>query len=164
MIPFLVSSFSLFGCSVLVGNGFSPVFGVMKQTSRSRMPALALGLFFASKVVFDLATGVLPWTLAQYPVWLLCYFVARKSSLLSATAFYLFSNTVCFFQMNGSVPAWQAYTNDWAGYCACMEAGLPYYLRSLAATAAFECLWALGARFEVPPVAWLRTSLAPAAA
>jgi hypothetical protein len=136
----------------------------MKQTARSRMPALALGLFFASKVGYDLATGALPWTLAQYPVWLLCYFVARKSSLLSATVFFLLSNTACFFQMNGSVPAWQAYTNDWAGYWACMGAGLPYYLRSLAATAVFEALWLLGTRFEIRPVAWLRSSLAAAAA
>ena len=164
MIPFLVSSLSLFACSVFIGNGFSPVFGVMKQTSRSRMPALALGLFFASKLCYDLASGVLPWTIAQYPVWLLCYFVARKSSLLSATVFFLLSNTVCFFQMNGTIPAWKMYSADWAGYCACMAAGLPYYLRSLAATAVFEILWALGTRFSIRPVVWLRSSLSTAAA
>lgn len=164
MTPFVLASLSLFGCSLFVGNGFSPVFGVMKQTSRSRMPSLALVLFFVSKLGFDLATGVLPWTLSQYPVWLLCYFAARASSLLSATVFYLLSNTACFFQMNGSVPAWQVYSADWAGYCACMAAGLPYYLRSLAATLAFEGFWALGTRFEVRPVPWLRASLAPAAA
>lgn len=164
MIAFTLSSLSLFACSILVGNGFSPVFGVMKQTARSRMPAMALGLFFASKLAFDLATGVLPWTLVQYPVWLACYYIARRSSLLSATVFYLLSNTACFFQMNGSVPAWQVYSNDLAGYRACMAAGLPYYLRSLAATAVFEGLWRLGTKFEVRPVAWLRASLAPVAA
>lgn len=164
MIPFALSSLALFGCSVLVGTGFSPVFGVMKQTARSRMPAAALGIFFASKLAWDLATGVLPWTLPQYPVWLVCFFVARTSSLLSATVFYLLSNTACFFQMNGSVPAWQVYSNDLAGYRACMAAGLPYYLRSLAATVVFEGLWEFGNRFEVRPVTWLRASLAPAAA
>ena len=163
MTSFILSSLSLFACSVFIGNGFSPVFGVMKQTSRSRMPTLALGLFFASKLGYDLFTGVLPWTASQYPVWLLCYFVARKSSLLSATVFFLLSNTACFFQMNGSIPAWKTYSADWSGYLACMGAGVPYYLRSLAATAAFEAFWLLGTRLELRPVLWLRASLARAA-
>ncbi len=140
MIAAILSAFALFACSVLVGNGFSPVFAVMKQTRRSRIPFLCLAIFFAVKLAFDAGTGVLGFTLVQYPVWLLCYFAARRSAILSATVFFLLSNTLCFFQMNGSIPELATYAPTFAGYLACLAAGLPYYLRSLAATVLADAL------------------------
>lgn len=135
MIAYILSTIFLFGCSVFIGNGFSPVFSVMKETGRSRLPWHGLVVFFIVKLLFDAATGVLAYTWLQYPVWGLCYWLAKQSAVASATLFYLLSNTVCFFQMNGSIPGLPAiYTPDIAGYVACMAAGLPYYGRSLLAT------------------------------
>ncbi len=134
MIPALLSVIALFACSVFVGNGFSPVFAVMKQTRRSRIPYICLAIFFAVKLAFDAGTGVLGFTLVQYPIWLLCYLVSRQSAVLSATVFFFLSNTLCFFQMNGSIPELATYEPSLAGYGACLLSGLPYYLRSLVAT------------------------------
>ena len=135
MIAYFISTILLFGCSVFIGNGFSPVFSVMKETGRSRLPWHGLGLFFLVKVIFDAATGVLAFTWLQYPIWGLCYWLAKKSAVASATLFYLLSNSVCFFQMNGMFGELTAiYTPDLTGYIACMTAGLPYYGRSLIAT------------------------------
>ena len=134
MLAAILSAVLLCACSVLIGNGFSPVFAVMKETRRSRIPFLCISLFFAFKLAFDAATGVLAFTLVQYPAWALCYFAARRSALLSATLFFLLSNSLCFFQMNGSIPGWTTYPPTFAGYIECMVAGVPYYLRSLVAT------------------------------
>ncbi len=134
MLAAIISAVALCACSVFIGNGFSPVFAVMKETRRSRIPLFCIGAFFALKLGFDAATGVLAFTLVQYPVWALCYLVAKRSALLSATLFFLLSNTLCFFQMNGSIPGWATYPPTFAGYIECMAAGLPYYLRSIVAT------------------------------
>ena len=138
MLVALSATLALFACSLFIGNGFSPVFAVMKLTRRSRIPLLCLGLFFACKLAFDAATGVLGFTLVQYPVWGLCYLVARRSALLSATVFFLLSNTLCFFQMSGALPGLAVYPPTFAGYLECLAAGLPYYLRSLVATFAAD--------------------------
>ncbi len=134
MLAAILSAIALCACSVFVGNGFSPVFAVMKETRRSRIPLFCIGLFFALKLVYDTATGVLAFTLVQYPVWALCYYWAKHSALLSATLFFILSNTICFFQMNGTIPGWVTYPPSFAGYIECMAAGLPYYLRSIVAT------------------------------
>ena len=134
MFAAILSSIALCACSVFIGNGFSPVFAVMKETRRSRMPLFCIGMFFALKLAFDASTGVLAFTLVQYPLWALCYLVAKRSALLSATLFFLLSNTICFFQMNGLIPGWETYPPSFAGYLECMAAGLPYYLRSIVAT------------------------------
>lgn len=143
MIGFWISSLSLFACSFLVGNGFSPVFAVMGETRRSRMPWAGLAAFFATKLAWDAGTGVLGFTWVQYPVWAVTYFAARKGGIVAATVFYVLSNSLCFWQMIGS-----PYPPTLAGYWECMAAGLPYYLRSLLATLLFGALlW------------WLRESL-----
>ena len=134
MLAAIFSAIALCACSVFIGNGFSPVFAVMKETRRSRIPLFCIGLFFALKLAYDAATGVLAFTLVQYPIWALCYYVAKRSALLSATLFFFLSNTICFFQMNGTIPGWATYPPSFAGYIECMAAGLPYYLRSLVAT------------------------------
>lgn len=141
----IVSFLSLFLCSVLIGNGFSPVFAVMKATRRSTLPWIGLAIFFAVKIVFDSASHVLPFTLMQYPIWAACYLLAKRSALLSATAFYILSNTACFFTMNGNIPSMAMYTPDFAGYITCMAAGIPFYLRSIVATVIFDIAikWAL---------------------
>ena len=137
MIAYFSSTLLLFGCSVFIGNGFSPVFSVMKETRRSNLPWHSLGLFFLVKILFDAATGALGFTWLQYPIWAICYLLAKKSAIASATLFYLLSNSICFFQMNGTGAGLPAlYTPDLAGYIACMAAGLPYYGRSLLATIA----------------------------
>lgn len=145
MLAAILSAVALCACSVLIGNGFSPVFAVMKETRRSRIPLFCIGLFFALKLSYDAATGVLAFTLAQYPAWGLCYLVAKRSALLSATLFFLLSNTLCFFQMNGSIPEFTTYPATFAGYLECMAAGVPYYLRSIVATVAWDAaiLWLL---------------------
>ncbi len=137
MIAFWISSLSLFACSMLVGNGFSPVFAVMGETRRSRMPWAGLAAFFATKLAVDAGTGVLGFTWVQYPVWAVTYFAAHKGGLVAATVFYVLSNSLCFWQMIGS-----PYPPTWAGYWSCMAAGLPYYLRSLLATLLFSALFA----------------------
>lgn len=137
MAAYYISTVLLFGCSAFIGNGFSPVFSVMKETCRGRLPWRGLGMFFLVKASFDAATGSLAFTWPQYPVWGLCYWLSRRSAVASATLFYLLSNSVCFLQMNGtSAGAPALYAPDAAGYLACMAAGLPYYARSLAATVA----------------------------
>ncbi len=134
MLAAILSAIALCACSVFIGNGFSPVFAVMKETRRSRIPLFCIGMFFALKLAYDAATGVMAFTLVQYPIWVLCYYVAKRSALFSATLFFLLSNTICFFQMNGTVPGWETYPPTFAGYMECMAAGLPYYLRSIVAT------------------------------
>lgn len=128
---------------MLVGNGFSPVFAVMGETRRSRMPWAGLAAFFATKLAVDAATGVLPFTWVHYPVWAVTYWSARKGGLVAATVFYVLSNSLCFWQMLGTI-----YPPTWAGYWSCMAAGLPYCLRSLIATLLFSALFA-----------WLRHTL-----
>lgn len=162
MIPYLVSTSLLFGCSAFIGNGFSPVFSVMKETGRSRLPWHGLALFFLVKLVFDAATGVLGWTWVQYPAWALCYWLAKHSAVASSTLFYLLSNTICFFQMNGTSPGAPAlYSPDFAGYLACLTAGLPFYGRSLAATiVACLAFHGLHAAAPVRYERWIRAATA----
>lgn len=143
MFAAILSAIALCICSVLIGNGFSPVFAVMKETRRSRIPLFCIVFFFAIKLAYDSACGVLAFTLVQYPAWALCYLVAKRSAILSATLFFILSNTICFFQMNGSIPEFTTYPATFAGYLECMAAGVPYYLRSLAATIVWDAaiLW-----------------------
>lgn len=133
MFSSFLTALLLVSASLMVGNGFSPVFAVMHRTAKSGKCLMALGAFFFAKIVFDLLSGAILFTLPQYPVWYICFKVSRKSAFLSATLFYLLSNTVCFFQMGGegsvAIYPWSA-----QGYLACMAAGLPYYARSLLAT------------------------------
>lgn len=140
MIPSLIAISALFFCSTAIANGFSPVFAVMGETRKSRLPWISLAIFFACKLAFDLATGVIAFTVIQYPVWALCYYLAKRSAILSATAFYLLSNTLCFFTMNGMIGAIEIYPATASGYIACMGAGIPFYLRSLLATVIFSFL------------------------
>lgn len=147
MIGFWISSLSLFACSMLVGNGFSPVFAVMGETRRSRMPWAGLAAFFAAKLAVDAGTGVLGFTWVQYPAWAVTYFAARKGGIVAATVFYVLSNSLCFWQMSP-----EFYPATWAGYGQCMAAGIPYYLRSLLATLLFGLLlWWLR---EILPERW----------
>lgn len=143
MFAAILSAIALCACSVLIGNGFSPVFAVMKETRRSRIPLFCISFFFALKIAYDSTCGVLAFTLVQYPVWVLCYLAAKRSAILSATLFFLLSNTICFFQMNGSIPEFTTYPATFAGYLECMAAGVPYYLRSIAATIVWDVaiLW-----------------------
>lgn len=140
MITSLITISTLFFCSTAISNGFSPVFAVMGETRKSRLPWISLAIFFACKLAIDLATGVIGFTVIQYPVWALCYYIAKRSAIFSATVFYLLSNTLCFFTMNGMLGSLEVYPATASGYIACMAAGLPFYLRSLLATVIFSFL------------------------
>lgn len=134
----IISVLSLFGCSLAFHNGFSPVFSVMKEVRNGRMVNTGIFAFFLVKLAFDASTGVLATTIWQYPCFFVAWFVSQWSSLGSATAFYILSNTICFIQMSGMLESSiYLYPPTWYGYCECMMAGLPYYINSLAATFLF---------------------------
>lgn len=120
--------------SAFIGNGFSPVFSVMKETRHSYLPHASLAIFFLLKLLLDITTGVLTQTLLLYPIWYICYLTSHKSAILSATTFYLLSNTLFFFTST-------IYPPTLSGYTTCMLAGLPFYLRSLLATSIFSLIF-----------------------
>ena len=89
MITSLITISTLFFCSTAISNGFSPVFAVMGETRKSRLPWISLAIFFACKLAIDLATGVIGFTVIQGLIEyapLPCpsrqgFFIAKKAAL-----------------------------------------------------------------------------------
>lgn len=116
----------MFGCTLAFHNGVTPLFTAFRECRGWKLVAV----FCAVQTALWLSTGCSPWVFAQLPCYGLAYLIAKRSAVASCVAFYLVSNTVCFFTM----PIYAGLH----GYVACMLAGLPFALNSLASTVVFS--------------------------
>lgn len=144
---------ALTACSLLIGNGYSPIFLVMCLcTFQVAVSGLSLWLIltsvwlvstcFSEGSQLSYITFQLLMFLAGVSPLFICNLVVRtKVTLVSPVVLpvlhWFISNSICFFQMSGLIKGWEYYSFDLNGYYTCLVSGGRFLLHSLIVTVFF---------------------------
>lgn len=163
-------SFGLILCSMFVGNGYTPICAVvcllpyvLSLTSISGYIMLCVVHYTMLWLFSGMALSIVLFQIVMLILGDLCLLslplVAKRiqhDSVLSNLGCTLFlclyywwlSNSVCFTQMSGLVPAWKIYDFSLNGYFTCLFAGSSFLFNSLYSSLPLTLILSVASYFQ----------------